>query len=222
MRLSERLKKDREQLEKLPDRRSRLTFIWDYYRIPILALACVLAVSLIAAVNNIGRPKVSMYVVLLNNDSSIVKCDDGVFDRYLEKAGLALPGKKTNIAVDHSLGNEFNESADIETLQVLTALFTVSDLDLYVSPEEYFEYFAREDGLADLSELIEGSLLEKHREDLYYCDTSNGRHVLAGIVLHPGSPLHEASYYHDDVIIGVVSNAVHMEEAVAFITEILK
>ena len=222
MRLSERLKKDREQLEKLPDQKSRLTFIWDYYRIPILTLLCVLAVSVIAAVNNIGRPKVSMYVVLLNNDSSIVKCDDTVFDRYLEKAGLDLSGKKANIAVDYSLGNEFNEAADIETLQVLTALFTVSDLDLYVSPEEYFEYFAKEDGLADLGKVIDGSLLEKHKEDLYYCDTASGNRVLAGIILRPGSPLHEAAYYHDEVIIGAVSNAANMAEAIAFISEILK
>ncbi len=222
MRLSERLKKDREQLKKLPDRRSRMTFIWDYYKIPILTLTCVLAVSLIAALNNIGRPGVSMYVVLLNNDSSIVKCDDTVFDRYLEKAGLDLSGKKANIAVDYSLGNEFNESADIETLQVLTALFTVSDLDLYVAEEEYFEYFAREDGFADLSVLMEKFLLEKHREDLYYCDTASGNRVLSGIILHQGSPLHEASYYHDDVIIGAVNNGAHFEEAVAFIREILK
>ncbi|MCR4632818.1 MAG: hypothetical protein K5648_01685 [Erysipelotrichaceae bacterium] len=222
MRLSERLKKDREQLARLPDRKSRLTFIWDYYKIPILSLACVLAVSLIAAVNNIGRPKVSMYVVLINNDSSIVRCDDTVFDRYLERSGLDLSGKKANVAVDYTLGNEFNESADIETLQVLTALFTVSDLDLYVSPQEYFEYFAREDGLADLSRLIDSSLLEKHKDDLYYCDTANGNHILAGIILRPGSPLHEAAYYHDEVIVGAVSNAVHMEEAIAFISEILK
>ncbi|MBQ1482747.1 MAG: hypothetical protein IIZ28_04160 [Erysipelotrichaceae bacterium] len=222
MRLSERLKKDREQLKRLPDKKSRLMFIWDYYKIPILTLVCVLLISLIAAVNNIGRPQVSMYVVLLNNDSSVVRCDDTVFDRYLEKAGLDLSGKKANIAVDYSLGNEFNESADIETLQVLTALFTVSDLDLYVSPQEYFEYFAKENGLADLSRLIDGSLLEKHKEDLYYCDTADGGRVLAGIILRPGSPLHEASYYHDEVIIGAVSNAANMAEAVAFISEILK
>jgi len=222
MRLSERLKKDSEQLKKLPDRKSRLTFIWDYYRIPILTLLCVAAVLLIAAINNIGRPKVFMYVVLLNNDSSIVKCDDTVFDRYLEKAGLDLSGKKANIAADYSLGNEFNEAANIETLQVLTALFTVSDLDLYVSPQEYFEYFAKEGGLADLSKVIDGSLLEKHKEDLYYCDTASGNRVLAGIILRPGSPLHEAAYYHDEVIIGAVSNAANMAEAIAFISEILK
>lgn len=222
MRLSERLARDKRQYQELPDRNSKITFLWDYYKIPILAVLSVLFILLIALVNNAGRKEVSMYVVLLNNDSVVAECDPSVFDRVLEQAGYDVTKKQANVNVSYSLGNEKNESADIETLQVLTALFTVSDLDLYVAPKEYFDHFAVEDGFADLSALIDTSLLDKNQEDLYYCHTSSGKDVLAGIVLHEGSLIHEAGYYHDDVIIGAVGQGEHLEEAVAFIRELMK
>ncbi len=112
--------------------------------------------------------------------------------------------------------------ADIETLQVLTALFTISDLDLYAAPKEWFDYFAKEGGYADLSLLIDKQVLQKHEKDLYYSKDEKGREILSGIILHEGSPLHEAGYYHDDVIIGVPVHAVNMDVAVSFLKLLLE
>ena len=217
MKLSERINKDLETLKKLPDRRSKIQFVWDYYKIPIIVILTVLSLVLIIKISNIGRKDASMYVVLLNNDSSLVECDSGVFDEVLKDSSIDLKGKTVDVNDKLMLGFEDNEKADIETLQILTALFTISDLDLYVADQKYFDYFAEDGGYCDLSKLIDKQLLDKVSSDLYYLEDSNGYKYVAGIVLHKGSILHEAHYYHDDVIMGVTANANNMDVAIEFI-----
>ena len=217
----ERLNKDRQQLSRLPDIKSRITFIWDYYKIPIIVFLSVLLLSVILLISNIGRKDASMYVVLLNNDSSLRECDSTIFDEALKKTDLDLKGKSVDVNDKLSVGQEGNEAEDIETMQILTALFTISDLDLYVADKQYFDYFLEDGGYADLSLLIDQNLLERYKDDLYYWENQYGQKTLCGIILHNDSMLHKAGYYHNDVIMGVVANANNLQAAVEFIRQML-
>ena len=217
----ERLNKDRQQLFRLPDNKSRITFIWDYYKIPIIVFLSVLLLSVILLISNIGRKDASMYVVLLNNDSSLRECDSTIFDETLKKTDLDLKGKSVDVNDKLSVGQEGNEAEDIETMQILTALFTISDLDLYVADKQYFDYFLEDGGYADLSLLIDQNLLERYKDDLYYWENQYGQKTLCGIILHNDSMLHKAGYYHNDVIMGVVANANNLQAAVEFIRQML-
>ena len=217
----ERLNKDRQQLFRLPDNKSRITFIWDYYKIPIIVFISVLLLSVILLISNIGRKDASMYVVLLNNDSSLRECDSTIFDETLKKTDLDLKGKSVDVNDKLSVGQEGNEAEDIETMQILTALFTISDLDLYVADKQYFDYFLEDGGYADLSLLIDQNLLERYKDDLYYWENQYGQKTLCGIILHNDSMLHKAGYYHNDVIMGVVANANNLQAAVEFIRQML-
>lgn len=217
MKISEMIARDRKQLAKLKGK-DRLIFLWDYYKGLILCFLFVFFILLTFLISNIGRKDVSMYVVLLNNDSLISECDRDIFDKTLQAAGYDTSKKKVNVNTDYSLGLSENESDDIETLQVLTALFTISDLDLYAAPKEYFDYFAENDGFMDLSALIE----DQEHSDLYRYTNRNGQTIINGIILKQGSILHKAGFYHNDVIIGIVNKAVNYEAAAAFILELLK
>ena len=221
MKISEKIQRDKKQFQELPDRNSKITFIWDYYKVPILLILSVLAILLTIFISNIGRKDASMYVVLLNSDSSWRECDSTVFDKVLENSELDLKNKTVDINDKLRIGEENTATADVETLQVLTALFTISDLDLYVADKQYFDYFVEDAGYCDLSLLIDKEILEKHHDDLYYVTDSKGNTTLSGIVLHDGSLLHEAGYYHDDVIMGVPANAFNMDVAIDFIKLIL-
>ena len=221
MKISEKIQRDKKQFQELPDRNSKITFIWDYYKVPILLILSVLAILLTIFISNIGRKDASMYVVLLNSDSSWRECDNTVFDKVLENSELDLKNKTVDINDKLRIGEENTATADVETLQVLTALFTISDLDLYVADKQYFDYFVEDAGYCDLSLLIDKEILEKHHDDLYYVTDSKGNTTLSGIVLHDGSLLHEAGYYHDDVIMGVPANAFNMDVAIDFIKLIL-
>ena len=220
MGLIDMLKKDKEKLSKLPDRKSRINFIWDYYKIPIIAFLSVLCIILISFFSNLGKAETSMYVVLINNDSLIRECDDKVFDEVLKKGGYESR-KKVDVNDKFQLGRELSEDTDSDTLQVLTALFMISDLDLYVSDQYWFDYFAKEDGFTDLRYLIDLSLLEENREDIYYFENKNGQMIPVGVILRDGSLIHEAGYYHNDAFMGIVSQAENRDLAAIFVTQLL-
>jgi len=222
MKISEMIRKDRQKLSEMTGLSSKIRFLWDYYKAPIIAITLVLTIGLISVLNNIGRANVNLYVVLLNNDTIIRECDESIFNDTMSRRGIDMKKKTVNVNTELSVGIGSDEAADMETMQVLTALFSISDLDVYVAPREYFDYFAANNGFADLNVLMDKNLLAEYSADLYKYDETAANRPVQGIVLHKGSPLHKAGYYHGDVIIGVVKNAVHFDEAVAFLQQLLR
>ena len=97
MKLSEQIRADREKLKKLPDRNSRLRFIWDYYKYPLLFVSTVLVILLVSFISNIGKADINLYVVLLNNDSPIVECDESVFNDTMNRAGIDMNRKRPSV-----------------------------------------------------------------------------------------------------------------------------
>ena len=223
MRFTEQLKEDRNKLLAMDSTRQRAVFIWDYYKAPILASAFVLLFLFAVLLGNIGRKGVCLHVVLINNDSPVNECDDTVFDRLLAEAGIDTGREKTEINAELSLGRGNGESDDIDALQVLNALFLLSDIDIYVSDYKYFDYYAEAEAFADLSLLLDKELLASvPEEDRYYSEDQNGNRTLRGIFLREGSALHSAGYYHSEVLIGAVSTGENLDKAVAVIGQLLR
>ena len=92
---------------------------------------------------------------------------------------------------------------------------------MFVGFKEDFDKFVEADAFLDLKTVIDKGLLDVNNDDLYKYNDSNGEQIVGGIVLHKDSPLHKAYYYHDDVIIGIASNAVNIDNAVALISQLL-
>ena len=217
MNLKKRWKADREALKKLSGQEKWL-FIWDYYRIPLIALGCVMILTAITLLTNAGREEVALYAVFVNSDRTLEEPDSTLLDALAERAGIPMEGRTVDVTANLTLGQDLNEAYDAQTVQVLAALFGISDLDLFAADEEVFEGYAQQDAFADLSVLIDRELLAG--ADLYTY-TLEGKTVTGGIVLHSGSALHEAGYYHGDVIVGAAVNAEHLEEAVAVLRQLL-
>ena len=73
----------------------------------------------------------------------------------------------------------------------------------------------------DLSLFLEPELYAKAGCEPYWYENADGQKILGGIILKPGSVLHEAGYFHADALIGVASNAQYLDEAVAFVEALL-
>lgn len=217
MKLRQRWEKDREALKKLSGR-DKWLFVWDYYRIPLIAAACVMLLTAITLLTNAGREEVALYAVFVNTDVSLEEPDASALNDLAEAAGIPMEGKTVDLTANLTLGQTYSEAADAQTVQVLAALFGISDLDLFAADQAVFERYAQQDAFADLSVLIDRELLAG--ADLYTYSVE-GKTVTGGIVLHPGSVLHRAGYYHGDVIVGAAINAEHLEEAVAVLRQLL-
>ena len=218
MKLRQRWEKDREALKKLSGR-DKWLFVWDYYRIPLIAAACVMILTAITLLTNAGREEVALYAVFVNTDVSLEEPDASALNALAEAAGIPMEGKTVDLTANLTLGQTYSEAADAQTVQVLAALFGISDLDLFAADRAVFERYAQQDAFADLSVLIDRELLAG--ADLYTYSVE-GKTVTGGIVLHPGSVLHRAGYYHGDVIVGAAINAEHLEEAVAMLRAMLE
>ena len=218
MKLRQRWEKDREALKKLSGR-DKWLFVWDYYRIPLIAVACVMLLTAITLLTNAGREEVALYAVFVNTDVSLEEPDASALNALAEAAGIPMEGKTVDLTANLTLGQTYSEAADAQTVQVLAALFGISDLDLFAADQAVFERYAQQDAFADLSVLIDRELLAG--ADLYTYSVE-GKTVTGGIVLHPGSVLHRAGYYHGDVIVGAAINAEHLEEAVAMLRAMLE
>lgn len=221
MKFIEQVKKDRATINSLKSKKEKGIFIWDYYKIPIISIIIVLTICITVITNALIKKPIVMYTVLLNSDSQLVEADESIFIEVLKKAGVDVENKEVDINDYLSLGISEDEKSDVETLQVLNALFSITDLDLFVSYKDQFDLFIDKDAFADLSLLIDKDILDKHQDDLYIYKNSNGEKIVGGIILHDNSLLHEAGYYHNDVVVGAVANGVNLENAIYFIKQLL-
>lgn len=221
MKLKEQIKKDIETLKNIPTNERKLAYVAEYYGVAILTIIVVLAIAITSTVKAFTKDEVILYTVLVNSDAIVVDVDDTIFSSILHDAGIEMKKKKVDVNTDLYLGINQNEEEDVRTLQVLTALFMISDLDVYVSDKESFSIFANENAFANLSALIDQTTLNRYQNNLYTVQNENGEEYAVGIILHD-SLLHKAGYYHDDVVIGIANNAVNFDNALDFVNQLLK
>ena len=219
MKLKETLKSDLKVLQSL-GKQERLQFIWDYYKIPILAVTTALVLLVMVLTSWVGRKDVAMYAVFVNSDASFSQPQPEMLDDLLVAAGMDMNGKTIDLTAELTLGNNY-DSEDGQTLQVLAAMFGISGLDVFAAEQETFDRYATLDAFVDLSLFLKPELYEKAGCTPYRYTNGEGREILGGLILSPGSVLHQAGYYHKDVIIGVAANAQNLEEAVTFVTQLL-
>lgn len=210
--------RDKEAFKSLSGKR-KMEFIWDYYKIPLLAVVSVIALVLLGSFFNMGRGDEIMYTVLVNAEPEI---ETPLFDELLTRSGVELGEKHVNVITNYSLGGDRAELYDAETVQVLAASFAIGDLDLFGADEKVFRNYAVQGAFVDLSLFIEKDLLAKYEDDLITYPNSDNVEIVGGIRFRAGSALHEAGYYDtEDVILGVVAKAQNMDEALAVIRQLM-
>lgn len=220
MKHKDRLMADREIYSSLSKKSKRL-FIWDYYKLPIIAATSAALILLLAIFTWAGKRDVAMYAVFVNSDVSVAQTDPGRLDALLAQGGADMGGKSIDITADLTLGQAYNEESDGQTIQILAALFGISGLDVFAADREVFDRYAVQSAFVDLSLFLEPELYESTGCEPYWYTESDGRSILGGIILNSGSALHEAGYYRADVVIGVAANAENLETAVTFVRQLL-
>lgn len=220
MKLKDRIRADKEVYASLSGR-SKGLFIWDYYKIPIVAAASVLVILLMAAATWVEKKDIAMYAVFVNSDVSVVQTKPEQLDALLAQGGADMDGKTIDITADLTLGRDDFQETDGQTIQILAALFGISGLDVFAAEQETFDRYAVQDAFVDLSLFLEPELYENTGCEPHWYENGEGRTILGGIVLKEGSALHQAGYYHENVIIGVAANAENLDAAVTFVRQVL-
>lgn len=216
MRLIETLRRDRETLRPL-DRKARLQMIWDYYKIPIVGICCVLVLTVLTLTIRISAAGTVCYAVFINAEEGGEK--DGL-NALLSRGGVELNGRSMDVSANYALRYDDPSTGYADTVHVLAALFGIGDLDLFAADEPVFQAYADKDAFVDLSLFIEKEDLDRMQK--YTRAGEGGRERVEGLCLTAPSPLHEAGYYSGPVIMGVAANARNLDEALAFMKQLVK
>lgn len=216
MRLIETLRRDRETLRQL-DRKDRFQMIWDYYKIPIIGLLCVIVLTALTLTVRISASGTAFYAVLINAEEGGEKAG---LDALLSRSGTDLNGRTVDVSANYALRYDDPANSYADTVQVLAALFGIGDLDVFAADEPVFEAYAVKDAFVDLSLFIEKRDLDRMQK--YTRTGEGGRELVEGLRLSAPSPLHEAGYYSGPVIIGVAANARNLDEALAFVKQLVR
>lgn len=219
MKLSEKIRRDRQRCAALSPSEKR-AFLWDYYKIPIIAFLCAVLLGGIALLEGLNSRSVAVYAVLVNANPDTQVAQTCLED-LMTDSGVDLKGKRVDADVSLSLGQENHEAEDAQTVQVLAALFGVSGLDFFAAEEDVFDRYAVQNAFADLSKLLDPAILETFSDDLVYITPEGGSRQLAGVRLHGGSPLHRAGIYSRDIVVGIAVDGENMEAALQLLKEIL-
>ena len=222
MKLAERLAADRETLKRL-EGRAKGRFIWDYYKIPIIVLAACVLLGAMAIGSAVGHGRVALYAVFVNADQFDSGHDPAALEALLIQEGFPLGNKRVDLTADLTLGGEQDVGRDGQTIQILAAGFGITGLDLFAADPATFDRYAVQEAFADLSRILAPEYWQDLPEaDRIYCATDDGRRPLQGVVLHEGSALHEAGYFHGDVAVGVAINAENSDAALAVVRALLR
>ncbi len=216
MRLMRTLRRDRETLKHL-NRREQLQLIWDYYKIPIIGLVCVVFLTALTLAVRLSASGTAFYAVLINAEEG---GETAGLDALLARRGIPLGGRTIDVSAGYALRYDDPANGYADTVQVLAALFGIGDLDVFAADEPVFKAYADKDAFVDLNLFIEKQDLD--RMELYTRTGENGREQAVGLRLSAPSPLHEAGYYTGPVILGVAANARNLDEALAFVKQLVR
>ncbi len=215
MKFKDRIAADKKAVAALPPK-EKLLFLWDYYKAPILAAGIVLALLVLTLAIRGDTRDVAMYAVFVNSDMTEQTPDPEPLNDLLEQGGTDLHNRTVDITANLTLGQSLDESYDGQTVQVLAALFGISGLDLFAAEEETFEKYASQDAFLDLSLFLEPELLENP----YRYENTDGHTIVGGVYLED-SLLHRLGYYHEGILVGIAARAQNLDEAVAFMKQLL-
>lgn len=150
--------------------KQRLQYIWDYYKLPLLAvpIAVLVLLFLVKSFQTDTEPDFSLY--LINQPVTEEK------RQALETSLLTVfcpDAAESSVYVDASL-TITPSSPDYDSQMSFTTAIAGHTIDVMIADEEFFTYYAAKDAFYDLSELLPAELYEQFTPYLLLADDSAG------------------------------------------------
>lgn len=156
-------------MEKRPDfksmpPKSKIQYIWDYYRWPIIAVICVGAFAF-SLIRHYATYRPPLLNVIMINSSSPFGSDASGFDEFLEAYGYE--NYDGAISLNASL-SFYDDSASYSDRQVLTTMLAAGGQDLFFGNGELYENYAAQGAFLDLASILPEETLEKYDGHILY------------------------------------------------------
>lgn len=219
------MKKQRERSkDEIPFREmtpaQKRSYLWDYWRLPALAVVIV-AVSLIALINTMISSKdvlLSVTTVDAGDDTDFT----ALAEQFAEENGIP----RDQLAVGNMVVGS-SQTGGATYSQAGTALYVrmqAGSEDVVILPEVTFTEFASSGYFLDLTDVVpkewqDSLVIVQQRYDEY--ENVQPDPIPFGIRIRDISGMADTPY-NRDAVIAIVVNADHTETAIAFLNSLLK
>lgn len=146
--------------------KSKVNYIWDYYRWPIIIAIAVIAFA-VSIIHHYATYREPLLNVIMINCNDTTSADASGFDEFLENFGYDPAAQPVSLSSSLRF-SEGEYSTSFNDRQVLTMMIGAGGQDLFFGTGEMFLNFADQGALMDLSTVLPAELLERYRDNLLY------------------------------------------------------
>lgn len=225
MSLKEQLKKEtKSELGKLKKMsgKDKVWYIWEYYKLHMLALALIIFVFYIIGTIFYQRSFTTrLYTIIVNNTNAAGATTTQLDEDFKAYMGY---GEKDRIETDPTLyidtdnmGSEFSYAS----LAKVSALVGSKGLDVMVSDSATVDHYAGLNGMADLSQVLPEELYSRVEDNIYYSVNENGEEIPCAVSLEDTRYSELTGVEIDTIYFSIFSNSMRTETAAAYLEYIL-
>lgn len=202
--------------------KDKLNYIWDYYKwwfIGGIAIIIFLSATIPTIIEN--QKENVLYTVFLN--SNIVNTDStSIMEDYIDAAGIDMDNKRYTLDCSIYIDRKHASTADMQSSQKLTALFSSKTIDVIISDKDNFDFCSSQGAYKDLRELLPKEFCEKYKD--YFVEAPNpetGEMTAYGLSLDNSQVLLKEKAFGFEPILSVCLTTEQQDNAISFIKYLL-
>ena len=196
-------------------RKAKVQYIWDYYRLHILAVV-VLAAFLISLIVHYATYRESVLDIIMVNVANPYAENTSSTDEFFEQEGFT---DKETITVDTSvtLSDGDSYSTNYYSDQSLSLKLSVGGADVLFAPEFVFQQYADAGSFMPLTDFLTEDELAQYKDMIVTAtDTETGETFPCGLKLTDNKWLSDNGYYTGTVYFGIAYATDSKDTAVDF------
>lgn len=201
--------------------KDKLAHIWEYYRwhiiVPIFLVVCAVSIGLGVYENFKDSLLYAVFINTQLNDSK----GDILMDEFIDYADFDMRGKKVTLDSSLYINRKNSNPASVSSNQKLLAMFTSIEMDVIVSDEANFSYYAEQDSFVELKDVLPEDFLKEHTDLLRTAVGKDGKEHTFGISLASSPKLSELEAYLEEPILAIPVTRMEEDNILLFIKFLL-
>ena len=206
------------------DVRAKAEYIWEYYKLWIIGIACALAAVIGFTVHFLVTPRENWFYAVFANTYAQAGEHSQFWDGFVEYAGLDV--KEKNVVFNSTCYFDPESSSYNQYYNAFVAYVDSGTMDIVKMETEDLKALGKKGRLMDLSNKeIAGTLAEKYKDRLVYAVPNDTEYstdpVPVGIDLSDTCLVTEYHLYEDSCALGLSALAPHVSQAEVFLEYVL-
>ena len=167
--------------------KQRIGFVWDYYRLVILAAVAVI-ILIGMTVHHYMTTKEDVSQIVLVNAKSMPADEEPDFSEFMEQYGYDTAAQEVVVNDAYYVDLTSTDTSNLYSYQSLQTVIAGGGVDVLGADEMVFENLAQSGAMADLTQYFSKDELEQLKDYIFYVeDKDTGDTFAAGIRLGAGS-----------------------------------